>query len=86
MAVQTLRAELHDLVDALSEDDLLAAHRYLGFLRSGYTDLLQWVLDTAPEDDEPTTPEEEQAVAEAREDIRLGRTISMEEAKRLLLS
>jgi len=84
MAVKSSRAELHELVDTLSEEELAAARRYIEFLRSGYTDMLLWMLDNAPEDDEPTTPEEEQAVAEAREQIRGGETVSMEEAKRLL--
>jgi hypothetical protein len=85
MAVKTIRDEAHELVDALSDDELVAAHRYLGFLRSDYTDLLEWVLDTAPVDDEPTTPEEEAAVEEAREDVRQGRTIPFEEIKRRYL-
>ena len=86
MAVQTTRDEMHELIDALTDEELLVARRYIGFLRSGYTDMLQWVLDTAPEDDEPTTPEEDAGAAEAREDIRQGRTVSMEEVKRMLLT
>ena len=85
MAVQTARAELHDLIDSLSDEQVVEARRYVEFLRSGYTDMLSWVLDTAPLDDEPTTPEEEEAVAEAREALRRGETVSAEEAKRLLL-
>ena len=85
MAVQTARAELHDLIDELTEEQLVEARRYVEFVKSGYTDLLSWVLDTAPVDDEPTTPEEEAAVEEAREDVRRGRTIPLEEVKRRLL-
>jgi hypothetical protein len=82
----TVKDDLYQLIDALSEDDLIAAKRYLEYLRSGYSDPMLWALDTAPYDDEPTTPEEEEAVAEAREEIRRGETVSAEEAKRLLLS
>ena len=85
MAVQTARAELHDLIDSLSDEQLVEARRYVEFIKSGYTDMRSWVLDTAPLDDEPTTPEEEDAVAEARAALRRGETVSAEEAKRLLL-
>lgn len=83
VAAQTIRSELHEPIETWSEEELVAARRYVEFLRSGYTDMLSWVLDTAPEDDEPTTPEEEEGLAEAREDVRLGRTFSMDEVKRL---
>lgn len=86
MVVQTSQAEMHELVDSLSDEELLAAKRYAEFLRSDDTDPLLWVLDTAPEDDEPTPPEEEHGLAEAREDVRQGRTISLAEVKRLFLS
>lgn len=85
MVVQTSRAEMHELVDSLTEEELMEAKRYVGFLRSGYTDMLQWILDTAPEDDEPTTPEEDAGAAEAREQFRRGEGISAEEIKRTLL-
>lgn len=39
-------------------------------------------LLTAPEDHEPGTPEEAQAVAEADEDLKAGNFVSHEEIKR----
>ncbi len=81
----TVRDAVHQLVDGLQEDDLIAAQRYLEYLQSGYSDPMLWVLDTAPEDDEPTTPEDQAALAEAREHVRRGETLSAEEAKRRLL-
>ena len=80
------REYLHELADRLPEKDLVAAHRWLSFLKSDYTDPLSWLLDNAPIDDEPTTPEEEAAIAEAREQIRGGETFTAEEVKRLLLN
>ena len=65
MAVQTARAELHDLIDEPTEEQLVEARRYVEFVKSGYTDMLSWVLNTAPEDDEPTTPEEDREAEEA---------------------
>jgi len=82
----TVRDELHQLVATLPDDDLGLAQRYLEALRDRRVDPMIWALDNAPIDDEPTTPEEEAAVAEALEDIRQGRTVSLEEARRVLLS
>jgi hypothetical protein len=83
MSIQAERSEMHDLIETLTEEQLDAAKRYVEFVRSGYGDMLLWVLDTAPEDDEPVTPEEEAAIAEAREDIARGRVVSGEAIKRL---
>ncbi len=60
------REELHRLEDALPEAELHAAARFLEFLKAGAADdpVLRAFLE-APVDDEPTTPEEEQDVAEA---------------------
>lgn len=80
------RKYLHDLVDRLPEENLMAARRSLEYVKSGYTDHLSWLLDNAPVDDEPTTPEDEAAIAEAREQIRRGETFTAEEIKRLLLN
>ena len=85
MAVDTLRAELHDLVEALPEDELSAARRYLRFLGSGETDLFKWTLDTAAEEDEPVSPDEDTGGEEAWQEYLRGETMSSEEAKRLLL-
>ena len=85
MAVNTVRAELHELVDSLPEADLPAARRYLQFLRSGYTDMMEWALDTAPPEDEPTSPDEDVGAGEAWQEYVRGDTVCAEDAKRLLL-
>lgn len=85
MVVQTSRAELHQLVDSLTDDELMATKRYVEFLRSDYTDPMLWALDTAPEDDEPTTPEEDAGAEEAWQEYLRGETVSLEEVKRTLL-
>ena len=59
MVVGPARDELHRLVDSLPDKGLAEARRYLEFLNSGADDMLTWVLDNAPEDDEPTTSAEE---------------------------
>lgn len=45
-------------------------------------DALTKLLDDAPLDDEPITPEEEAAVAEADAEIAAGQAVSLEEVRR----
>ena len=86
MTVETMRDELHDLIDVLPDSELVTARRYLEFLHSGAEDMLTWVLDNAPVDDEPTTPEEEAAIEEAWQEYLRDGGVSADEVKRLLLS
>ncbi|HEV2108081.1 MAG TPA: hypothetical protein VGR16_07445 [Thermomicrobiales bacterium] len=77
------RTRIHDLVDEVPDEKLPELERYVSFLRSGADDPLTWVLESAPEDDEPVTPEEEQSLQEAREAYRAGRTTSLDDVERL---
>jgi hypothetical protein len=79
------KAALHRLLDELPESELEHAVRYLAYLRDT-ADPLQQLLDHAPEDDEPLTPEEETAIEEGLAAYRRGDYISPEEAKHELLS
>ena len=82
----TVRDEVHELVDALSEQQLEAARNHLESLVSVDADPFVRFLREAPEDDELTTPEEDRAADEAwREYLREGGSRS-ENAKRKLLS
>ena len=81
-----VRDEVHALVDALPESELPTVRDFLEARAREVNDPFIRFLNDAPFDDEPVTPEEEEAVAEAREDIRQGRTISLDELKRQLLS
>jgi hypothetical protein len=79
------RTRLYRLVDLLPERDLdTAAHVLRGLLALDGDPVLNALLN-APEDDEPVTQEEEEAVRRAREDIAAGRIYGHEEAKRLIL-
>lgn len=77
------REALHQQIDALAEEDLHIAERLLAGL-SVTADPILRALALAPVDDEPETPEERQAVEEALRDIREGRTVLHEEARRRL--
>lgn len=82
------KADLHRLVDELPEDRAEAARQILEFLRGEKPDeLTEALLESprdpllhtlvaAPEDDEPESPEEAEAVQEAREDLAAGRVMS----------
>lgn len=80
----TTREAIHRIIDELPESELGDVQLYLDYLRSGRDPLLLALLN-APEDDEPETPEEAAAVAEAREQYYRGEYITAEQAKRELL-
>jgi hypothetical protein len=63
------RDEVDDLVDALPEDELPAASRYLASLRPTRHDSLARCLAAVPADDEPSTPEPDRAAAAGRADL-----------------
>lgn len=72
------KADLHRLVDALPKESVDAVGRWLERVAE---DPMVAVLDAAPWDDEPSAPEEEGAIAEARAAIARGEGIIFEQAK-----
>jgi len=62
------RDHLHRLVDTLPESELERAERVLEALRQ-VAEPFYRPLEDAPLDDEPETPEEREAVKEARGDV-----------------
>ncbi len=74
------KREIISLIDSLPEDDLHAVKRYVQYVRDLQDPLLNALAD-APWDDELLTDEDRAAIAEAREDIVAGRTISAENLK-----
>ncbi|RMH21646.1 MAG: hypothetical protein D6696_05330 [Acidobacteria bacterium] len=79
----TDREHLHQLVEALPEDDLAPAVRLLESLRDA--DPVLQALERAPLDDEPLSPQDARALEEALEDRAQGRIFSHEEVRRSLL-
>ena len=71
------KEDLYKLVSELSDSELDAAKRYLEYLRNPGDPVLRALLE-APEDDEPLSKDEEQAVSEAKEDLEKGRVSSSE--------
>ena len=72
------KADLHRLVDSLPTASIDAVGRWLERVTD---DPMIAVLDAAPWDDEPCTPDEESAVAEARDAIARGEGIGWNEVK-----
>lgn len=74
----TAKQLLRERIETLSEREAERTLRLLDDIR----DPLTVMLDDAPIDDEPVTPEEEAAVAEANADIAAGRTVPFDEVLR----
>ena len=85
MSTEKTKQELHRLVSELPDSEVYAAKRYLEYLRASSDPVLAALL-SAPEDDEPITPDEDEAAEQAWNDYLSGKTISAEDAKRELLS
>lgn len=82
----TVRDKVHELVDSLPESELPAVRRYLETVGEPPDDALGHFLSNAPEDDEPSTLEQDRAAAEARAALRRGERVASEELKRPLLA
>jgi hypothetical protein len=77
------RERLHELLDALPESEWPEAERLLVKLRRQADPVLRAIQDS-PVDDEPETPEEAAAVAQAKAELAAGQYVSHEELLRRL--
>lgn len=77
----TAKERLHKAIDGLSEAE---AQEALGYIvqRRGERDALGKLLEAAPTDEEPTTPDEDEDAREARAQIARGDVFSAEAIKR----
>lgn len=77
----TAKEKLRRAIDELSE---VEAQDALGYImrRRGGRDALSELLDSAPVDDEPATPAEDEGVRRAREELARGESISADDIKR----
>jgi hypothetical protein len=77
----TAKEKLRQAIEELSEAE---AQDALGYIvqRRGGDDALSAFLDSAPLDDEATTPDEDKGVREAREELARGEAVSDEDIKR----
>lgn len=73
----TAKEQLRERVETLTEQQAERTLRMLDDL----ADPLDALLATAPDDDEPTTPEEDEGAREAREEIARGEVYSAEQIK-----
>ena len=72
------REDLHRIVEEIPSTELDSAASYLLYLRDLYDPIVKAFLD-APDDDEPETKEERNAVNEARTALKYGEMASDEE-------
>lgn len=80
------KQQIHALVDQLPEETLPAAKKLLQSLHDDLpSDPFLRSLLLAPEDDEPLTDEQRAGIEEALQDVAEGRTVSHDEARRILL-
>jgi len=77
----TAREQLHEIVERMSEDEASAALERLALTAD---DPLLRAFVAAPDEDEEISDEEEQAVAQSRQDLANGDTISHDELRREL--
>jgi len=75
----TAKEKLRRAIEELSEAEAADALELIP--RRSQRDALEELLDNAPIDDEPETEEEREAVAEARESLRRGETVSLDEIR-----
>lgn len=81
----TIKDELHRLVDELQTRELHGAKRYLEYLRNMGDPVLRTLME-APEDDEPTTPEEDKGAEEAWQEYLRGEARPWEDVREELAS
>lgn len=83
----TDRERLRILIEDLPEQEVHTALRFVEYLRQEGEgeDPLLIALRNAPDDDEPLTEEDLEALREAEEDVAQGRVVSHEQARRILL-
>ena len=79
-----MRDNLHKLIDELPKADLPTAARVLEALSATANHPVILALDAAPQDDEPETPEEAEAVAAAWKERRAGAHMTTQEVRRKL--
>ena len=81
-AMQT-RERVHQLIDELPDNELDDVERFLAQRGAGGS-AFRRALESAPEEDEPVSPEEAAAIEEAYADVAAGRVLTDDELWRRL--
>lgn len=81
--LESRRARLHRLVDDMHEGELETVETFVDFVHERGDPLLRKLMN-APYDDESVTPDEEEAVREALEDVAAGRVQTLDEVMKEL--
>ena len=83
MNTESNRDTIHKLVDELPEGELRAAQRYLEYLRN-LGDPMACFLDSVPNDEESTSPEEDADARAGWEEYQRGECEPLDAVKREL--
>jgi len=75
-----VKERLHELVDRIPEGEVHTAERFLEYLTTS-DDPVMRALRNAPEDDEPLTDEDHEALEEGRRALAAGDVVSDEELR-----
>ncbi len=81
----TEKERLHSLVEDLPEPEVHTALRFVEYLRREASDPVSRAFREAPFEDEPVTAEDLAELAAAEHDLREGRVVSHDDARRALL-
>jgi hypothetical protein len=73
------REALHELIDRIPEEEMVAAQRFLEYLARSAA--FRATL-SAPADDEPVTRGDAESIGRAQNDVRAGKVVSHEEVLR----
>ena len=76
-----LKETLHDLIDRLPDEELVAAERYLRYLQEVGDPFIR-ALHRAPMDDEEEADDERSAVQEGYDDLEAGRVVPLDDVRR----
>ena len=71
------KEDVYKLVSELPDSELDTAKRYLEYLRNPNDPVLRALLE-APEDDEPLSKDDEQAINQAKEELKKGYVVPSE--------
>lgn len=78
----TAKEQLKQTVEGLSEAEAQDALGFIVRRQNKQRDALADLLDSAPDDEEPTTPEEDEGAREAAQQIARGEVLSADEIRR----
>jgi hypothetical protein len=82
MKIGTVKAQIHEHVEALSDDDLIALNEFLCRLQATENPLDRALLRASLREPEELSAADRAALQEAQDDVAAGRVFTLEEIRR----